>query len=193
MNSFQNIVLPPLPPFNSMQDLNTSTSGGGGCKDPEEMTLPRFITMNSLIPRQEEREEESSESSEDESIELKDLDSFEEYDNYKRKRIVHIGRKIQKMLSKQYLHNKSVTMEWQRNIRSLIVEFVKMYLHDYHTDMYHHITAILLDCKAMAKYFGYKEEKEFILRGLKMIQEKSLSENIPAGGGGGPDYWIHDF
>jgi hypothetical protein len=149
------------------------------------MIIPEFI--NPVIV---EQEDESSESSEYESHEL---ESFEDYDNYKKKRIVNTGRKIQKMLSKKYLHNKNITMEWQSTLRSLIVEFVKMYLHDYHEDMYHHITAILLDCKGMAKKFGYTEEKEFILRGLKMIQEKSLSEGIPAGGGGGPDYWTRDF
>jgi hypothetical protein len=65
-----------------------------------------------------------------------------------------------------------------------------MFLNDYHTDMYNYIVAILLDCKAMAKDFGYNEEKNMIQKGLKMIQTKALTEGLTAGGAGGPNYWI---
>jgi hypothetical protein len=56
--------------------------------------------------------------------------------------------------------------------------------------MYNYIVSILLDCKAMAKDFGYIEEKEMIQKGLKMIQTKALNEGLTAGGAGGPGYWI---
>jgi hypothetical protein len=188
MDIFQSVQLPPLPPFdsippfNSIQKADTSTSGGGGYKQSEDEVYTNV--------KQETQEDAYSESSEDD---ISEIGSFKDYDSYKQRKIIKLGQKIQKMLSKHYRYERTITMEWQSNIRSLIVEFVKMYLHDYHTDMYHHITAILLDCKVMAKQFGYNEEKEFILKGLKMIQEKSLSEGIPAGAGGGPDYWTRDF
>ncbi len=205
MDIFENIKLPSLPPL-SLINSNECTTGGAIYKDPDDEIvhlefIPPSISRIPIIVKQEEHQssEESKDKSEEDPISDDDssddegFESFEDYDSYKQRKILKTGRKIQKMLSKNYLHNKKITMEWQRNLRSLLVEFVKMYLNDYHTDMYHHITAILLDCKAMAKQFGYTEEKEFILKGLKLIQEKSLSEGIPAGAGGGPDYWTYDF
>jgi hypothetical protein len=193
MDIFQGISLSPLPSFTNGSSFS---NGGGACyKNQEDENVepgffPRLHSRSPIIVRQDSNEREltfDDDSSDDEGFE-----SFEDYDSYKQRKILKMGRKIQRMISKNYLHDRNVTMEWQTKLRSLIVDFVKMYLHDYHADMYHHITSILLDCKGMTKQFGYTEEKEFILRGLKMIQEKSLSEGIPAGGGGGPDYWTSE-
>lgn len=181
MYSFKGIMLPSLPALPSIfKDVNSNNNSNDCSNELEE---------DNLSPVFENKTKEDS-SSDDESIINKRFIDFENYEDYKRYNVIKTGENLQRLIYTNYCKGKELTSKKQNKIRSECVAFVSMFINDYHPDMYNYIVSILLDCKAMAKDFGYQEEKELILKGLKMIQHKALTSDIPAGGAGGPEYWV---
>jgi hypothetical protein len=101
-----------------------------------------------------------------------------------------LGKALQKKIMKGCIKGVETTssMGWQTKVKQMMIKFVRMFLYDYHPDSYSYIRAILLDCKGIIEDYNLDEQKEFLTKGLKLIKEKSLKENIPFCGAGGFEY-----
>ena len=198
MNFFNGILLPALPPlpsiFNSSEEVinngnssectSSSSTNTAISKGFESFNFSNFIESKSKSKSESDFDLDHNSDHDEFSIQ-----DFETYNDYKMYKVNKKGTRLQKLISDEYCKGKELDFNQKINFREVCIEFVKMFLNDYCPDMYNHIVAILLDCKAMAKDFGHNDEKELIQRGLKMIQTKALAQGLPASGAGGPDYW----
>lgn len=184
MNSFNGILLPALPPLSRIFESAKVEVLNNSAASRESAVSKRFETFkfSNFI-------ESKSESKSDLDHDEFSIQDFETYNEYKMHKVDKTGKQLQELIYRNHCKGKDLDFDQQIKIREVCIEFVKMFLNDYCPDMYNHIVAILLDCKAMAKDFGYNDQKEFILKGLKMIQVKALAEGLDAAGAGGPDYW----
>jgi hypothetical protein len=192
MSSIKGFFLPELPPlpsiFNDLSSIESksikfseSDSCSAGFKDSSEsircISFPN-LEIKDLVPSTQESDSED----------FTELDSIESIDDYRANNVIKTGKILQKLIYD--FRGKEMNITQHMKIKNKSIEFVKMFLNDYHSDMYHHIVAVLLDCKAMAKDFGFTEEKEIIEKGLNMIKIKAINEGIPACGAGGSNYWL---
>jgi len=105
-------------------------------------------------------------------------------------KVVALGKALQKKILKGCIGGENVTssMIWQQKIKKMMIDFVRMFLYDYDCNSYFYIRGVLLDCKGMIEDHDLEEQKEFLLKGLKLIKEKSIQEDIPFCGAGGFEY-----
>ena len=98
-----------------------------------------------------------------------------------------LGKALQKKILEGCVKGVEATssMGWQMKVKQMMIKFVRMFLYDYHPNSYSYIRAILLDCKGIIENYNLDEQKEFLMKGLKLIKEKSLKEDIPFCGAGG--------
>jgi hypothetical protein len=122
----------------------------------------------------------------DDSISVSSDDDLDE----RPAKVVALGKALQKKILKGCIHDddKPVSMAWKSKVKQMMIKFVRMFLYDYSEADYAYIRAILLDCKGILEDFDLDEEKEFLLKGLKLIKEKCLEEDIPFCGAGGFEY-----
>lgn len=195
MDSFKGFFLPTLPPLPSIfeESLETKESFKPSLKNEntndciDSIPSNNFSSIEHIIAKI--NKEDSDSDSESEHEDSNEVVNYTNLDEYKMNKVIKTGQKLQKLIYINYCKGVDMRTKHQCKIKETFTEFLKMFLNDYHTDMYNYIVSILLDCKAMAKDFGYQEEKELIAKGLKMIQTKALIEKLPSGGAGGPFYW----
>jgi hypothetical protein len=191
MDSFKGFFLPTLPPLPSIfeESLEIKESFKPSLRNENtndciaSVSSNNFSSIESMFTKIHKEDSDSDDSDSTESINYTNLDE------YKINKVIKTGQKLQKLIYINHCKGRTMKPKHQCKIKETFTEFLRMFLNDYHTDMYNYIVSILLDCKAMAKDFGYHEEKELIAKGLKMIQTKALIEKLPSGGAGGSSYW----
>ena len=190
--SFNGILLPALPPLPSIfESAKMDVVNNSACSVNSYISkrFESFKFSNFIESKPDSKSDSKSDSKPDSGHDEFSIQDFETYNEYKMYKVDKTGKQLQELIYSNHCKGKDLDFDQQIKIREVCIEFVKMFLNDYCPEMYNHIVTILLDCKAMAKDFGYDDQKELILKGLKMIQTKALAEGLVAGGAGGPDYW----
>ncbi len=119
----------------------------------------------------------------DDSISVSSDDDMDD----RMEKVMALGKALQMKILKGCVKGVETTssMVWQMKVKQMMIKFVRMFLYDYDPNSYSYIRAILLDCKGIIEDYNLDEQKEFIMKGLKLIKEKSLQEDISFCGAGG--------
>ncbi len=119
----------------------------------------------------------------DDSISVSSDDDMEDRPG----KVEALGKALQKKILKGCFdsQNGGTNTRWEMKVKQMMIKFVRMFLYDYHPDSYFYIRAILLDCKGIIEDYNLDEQKEFLMKGLKLIKEKCSNEDIPFCGAGG--------
>lgn len=119
----------------------------------------------------------------DDSISVSSDDDMDERPT----KVTALGKALQKTILKGCIKGEETTSTntWKSKVKQMMIKFVRMFLYDYSKNDYSYIRAILIDCKGLIEDHDLDDEKEFLLKGLKLIKEKCINEDIPFCGAGG--------
>lgn len=125
---------------------------------------------------------DNEENQNNDSISVSSNDELED----RQEKVVLLAKVLQSIILKGCVSGET-GMRWKLKVKQLLIKFVRMFLYNYHPDSYFFIRGVLLDCKSIVEDFNIEEEKAFIVKGLQLIKEKCLQEDIAFCGAGGFD------